>query len=95
MMKPSAFLINTARGGIVDETALAEMLKTGRLAGAAVDVLAEEPPAKDSVLLAADIPNLILTPHSAWGSREARQRLVDQLADVVKAFVMGRPIQQV
>lgn len=95
LMKPNSFLINTARGGIVDENALADALSAGQLAGAAMDVLAEEPPRENSALLSADIPNLLITPHSAWGSRESRQRLVVQLANVIKAFLSGQAIQQV
>lgn len=95
LMKPTAWLINTARGGIVDEGALAEALKNASLAGAAMDVLAEEPPQANSVLLQGDIPNLLMTPHSAWGSRESRQRLVYQLAEVIAAFYRHQPIQQV
>ncbi|WP_105101839.1 D-2-hydroxyacid dehydrogenase [Microbulbifer pacificus] len=76
-MKDSAFLINTARGGLVDEKALAEALRRGVIAGAALDVLSTEPPPADHPLLATDIPNLIITPHNAWISRESRQRLLD------------------
>ncbi len=90
LMKPDALLINTARGGIVDEAALAEALREHRLAGAGVDVLPEEPPPADHPLLAPDIPNLIVTPHTAWTSREARQRLVDQLADNIRAWQDGK-----
>jgi len=75
-MKPSALLINTSRGGLVDEAALAEALRNGEIAGAGFDVLTEEPPRNGNPLLAGDIPNLIVTPHSAWASREARQRIV-------------------
>lgn len=85
-MKAGSFLINTARGGIVNEKALAEALKSGHLAGAATDVLSVEPPRDGNVLLDEDIPNLIITPHSAWGSLQARQRIVDQLAENIGAF---------
>lgn len=76
MMKPTALLINTSRGGLVDEQALADALRQGTIAGAGFDVLTEEPPHNGNPLLAGDIPNLIVTPHSAWASREARQRIV-------------------
>lgn len=90
-MKPEALLINTARGGIVDEAALADALRSGRIGGAGVDVLTREPPSSDNPLLAGDIPNLILTPHVAWASREARQRMVNQLGENVRAFLQGQP----
>jgi glycerate dehydrogenase len=77
MMKPGALLINTSRGGLVDEQALADALRKGTIAGAGFDVLTEEPPRNGNPLLAGDIPNLIVTPHSAWASREARQRIVE------------------
>jgi glycerate dehydrogenase len=77
MMKPDALLINTSRGGLVDEAALANALRTGVIGGAGFDVLTEEPPRNGNPLLAGDIPNLIITPHSAWASREARQRIVE------------------
>lgn len=80
-MKPSALLVNTARGGLVNEQALADALRRGHLGGAALDVLSSEPPRADNPLLAGDIPRLIITPHCAWGSREARQRIVGQLAE--------------
>lgn len=78
LMKTDALLINCARGSIVDENALAHALKNGDIAGAALDVLSEEPPPRNHVLLSGEIPNLIVTPHCAWGTRNARQRLVDQ-----------------
>lgn len=90
-MKPDALLINTARGGIVDEAALAHALRDGTLGGAAVDVLSEEPPRSGNPLLEPGIPNLVVTPHVAWASREARQRLIDQLTDNIRAFLDGRP----
>lgn len=80
-MKPDALLINTSRGGLVDEQALAEALRAGALGGAGFDVLTEEPPVNGNPLLADDIPNLIVTPHSAWASREARQRIIEITAD--------------
>lgn len=90
-MRSEALLINTARGGIVDEAALADALRRGVIAGAGIDVLSEEPPVSGNPLLAADIPNLILTPHIAWGSRESRQRLVDAVAGNIRAFLAGAP----
>lgn len=89
LMKPGAFLINTARGGLVDEQALADCLRSGHLGGAACDVLSEEPPRHGNPLLAPDIPRLILTPHIAWSSREARQRIIDQLAENALAYRRG------
>lgn len=90
-MKCEAMLVNTARGGIVDEAALADALRRGDIAGAGVDVLSVEPPREDSPLLAGDIPNLVVTPHVAWGTREARQRVVDELVGLVRAYLEGRP----
>ena len=91
LMKPGALLVNTARGGLVNEQALADTLRAGHLGGAALDVLSEEPPRDGNPLLAPDIPRLILTPHNAWGSREARQRIVGQLAENAEAFFAGTP----
>ena len=91
MMKPTAILINTARGGLVDEAALAQALKDGTIAGAGFDVLTVEPPKKGNILLDLDMPNLIVTPHVAWASREAMQILADQLIDNIEAFVAGKP----
>ncbi|MDP2749042.1 2-hydroxyacid dehydrogenase [Pseudomonas sp.] len=95
LMKPSAFLINTARGGLINEQALADALRAGHLGGAATDVLTQEPPKDGNPLLAADIPRLIITPHSAWGSREARQRIVGQLSENALAFFNGAPMRVV
>jgi glycerate dehydrogenase len=91
LMKRDAILINTARGGIVDEAALAGALRSGRLGGAGVDVLSVEPPAHGNVLLEPGIPNLLVTPHVAWASRESRQRLLDQVALNIASFVQGTP----
>ncbi len=91
LMKPGAFLINTARGGLVNEQALADTLRRGHLGGAAFDVLSVEPPKDGNPLLAGDIPRFILTPHSAWGSREARQRIVGQLSENAAGFFAGEP----
>jgi len=90
-MKPGALLINTARGGLVDERALADALKAGTLAGAGFDVLSVEPPKSGSPLLELDQPNFILTPHVAWSGRQAMQALADQLIDLVEDFVRGAP----
>lgn len=98
-MKPTAFLINCARGGIVNEQALVYALKQGKIAGAATDVLTVEPPKQGNVLLDAlnndEIQNLIITPHSAWGSVDARQRIVNQMLENVEAYLKGTPIRQV
>lgn len=91
LMKPSAILINTARGNLVDEAALVEALQTQRIAGAGFDVLSVEPPRVGNPLLELDLPNFILTPHVAWSGREAMQALADQLVDNIEAFVAGRP----
>ena len=95
LMKNSAFLINCARGGLVNEQALATALRQGMIAGAATDVLTVEPPKNGNVLLSDDLPNLIITPHSAWGSRDSRQRMLQQLLENVMAFQAGKPIRQV
>ncbi|QLF94429.1 2-hydroxyacid dehydrogenase [Pseudomonas sp. ABC1] len=95
LMKPGAFLVNAARGGLVDEQALADALRSGHLGGAATDVLTQEPPVDGNPLLAADIPRLLITPHSAWGSREARQRIVMQLVENAEAYFAGTPRRQV
>jgi glycerate dehydrogenase len=89
LMKRNAVLINTARGGVVDEVALVSALKTRRIAGAGFDVLSVEPPAAGNPLLDLDLPNFLLTPHVAWSSREAMQALADQLLDNIEAFVRG------
>jgi glycerate dehydrogenase len=88
-MKPDAVLINTARGALVDTIALADALRAGRLGGAGIDVLEQEPPPADHPLLDPAIPNLIVTPHVAWAAREARQRCLDELALNVEVFLAG------
>ena len=90
-MKANALLVNTARGGLINEQALADALRSGHLGGAACDVLSSEPPQADNPLLAGDIPRLIITPHCAWGSREARQRIVGQLAENAHAHFNAAP----
>lgn len=91
MMKSSALLINCARGGIVDEQALVEALEDGVIAGAGIDVLSVEPPKIDNPLLNSGLPNLIVTPHSAWVARESRQRLIVEVAKNIDAFLTGIP----
>ena len=88
-MKRDAVLINTARGGLVDAAALADALRGGRLGGAAIDVLSQEPPVDGNPLLAGDIPNLVVTPHIAWAAREARQRCIDEMAANIADFRRG------
>ncbi|EEZ70743.1 D-2-hydroxyacid dehydrogenase [Neisseria cinerea] len=88
-MKPGAVLINCGRGGLVDENALVAALKYGQIGGAGVDVLTEEPPRGGNPLLNARLPNLIVTPHTAWASREALDRLFDILLANINAFVKG------
>lgn len=95
LLKPGAFVINTARGGLINEQALADTLRAGHLGGAATDVLSVEPPVDGNPLLAGDIPRLIITPHSAWGAVESRQRIVEQLGENATAFFAGSPRRQV
>lgn len=90
-MRPTSLLINTARGGLVDEAALADALTRGVIAGAGFDVLSKEPPLPDNPLLNLRLPNFLLTPHTAWASGEAMQRLADILIDNVEAFERGAP----
>ena len=86
-MKPGAILINTARGGLVDERALADAIKAGFIAGAALDVLEQEPPAKDCPLIGLD--NCIITPHIAWSPKEMRQAVIDILAENLGSWLTG------
>lgn len=93
MMKPSALLINTARGGLVVETDLKQALENGTIAGAGLDVLSVEPPAEESILLG--VKNCIITPHIAWASFEARQKLMGLALKNLKSFLNGSPINVV
>lgn len=90
LMKQSALIINTARGGIINEEALFQALTSGQIAGAGVDVLSEEPPVNGNVLLSEELPNLIVTPHIAWASVESRQRAIDEIELNIKAFLEGK-----
>ncbi|MGB3209783.1 MAG: D-2-hydroxyacid dehydrogenase [Desulforhopalus sp.] len=95
LMKPTAFLINCARGGIVNELALLDALHKKTIAGAAIDVLSVEPPKDSHPLLDAKLPNLIITPHIAWASKQARQRIVDQTVENIRSFKAGKPVRTV
>jgi glycerate dehydrogenase len=92
-MKPTAFLINTSRGPLIVEQDLADALNDGRIAGAALDVLASEPPSPDNPLLRAK--NCIVTPHIAWASKESRTRLLNTAIDNLRAFLDGHPVNVV
>ena len=94
-MRPGALLINTARGGLVDEAALLQALQSGRLGGAGFDVLTKEPPTDGHPLLDINLPNFILTPHIAWSGREAMQTMADQLIANIEAYVAGSPQNRV
>lgn len=90
MMKPNCVLVNAGRGGLVEEVALVEALRSGEIAGAGVDVFTAEPADESNPLLAnSDLPNLLLTPHVAWGSDSAIQKLADILMDNIDAFAAG------
>ena len=93
-MKRSAILINTARGGIVNEKDLADALNSGKIAGAGVDVLSKEPPSQGNPLLNG-VKNLIITPHTAWSTREARQRMIDITANNIRSFLDGKIVNMV
>ncbi|HEY1232128.1 MAG TPA: D-2-hydroxyacid dehydrogenase [Candidatus Binatia bacterium] len=93
LMKPTAFLINTARGALIDETALIDALAKNLISAAAVDVLTTEPPAPEHPIIRASktLENLIVTPHTAWSAREARERLLDAVKENISAFLRGEP----
>lgn len=90
LMPSSAFLINTARGGLIDSMALLRALDQGTIAGAAVDVLAHEPATIDEPLINHTSPKLLVTPHNAWGARESRQRLIEQTSENIKSYLSGK-----
>jgi glycerate dehydrogenase len=91
-MKPTAFLINTARGALIDETALVDALRRKQIAGAALDVISKEPPPADHpiILAANELDNLIVTPHTAWSARESRERLLQEVKENIAAFLQDR-----
>ncbi|MFZ0063806.1 MAG: D-2-hydroxyacid dehydrogenase [Pyrinomonadaceae bacterium] len=95
LMKRESLLINTARGGLVNEAALLQALREGVISGAAFDVLSQEPPRNSNPLLEAKLPNLIVTPHVAWASREAMQTLANQLVASMEAFLQGETAHRV
>ncbi len=90
-MKPTALLINTARGAVVDSESLAEALQEGRIGGAGIDVLPEEPPRNGNPLLDLKLPNLLVTPHVGWASQQALTVLAEEVILNLEAFVQGKP----
>lgn len=95
LMKPTSLFINTSRGGLVNENDLANALRSGKIAGAALDVLSSEPPEIDHPLMSDTIPNLLITPHIAWISLEARMRLLEGVISNIKSFISGNPSNRV
>ncbi len=94
-MKPGAIVINTARGGLIDEAALIDALQQGEIAAAALDVLKQEPPSAENPILNYQTPNLIVTPHVAWASQAARQRLLGEIVQNIESFKQGHKRNQV
>jgi len=92
-MKPTAFLINTARGALIDEAALVDALGKHLIGAAALDVISTEPPSSDHPIIRAAkiLDNLIVTPHTAWSAREARERLLEEVKENIAAFLRGEP----
>ena len=95
LMQNTSHLINTSRGGLIDEQALSNALINKEIAGAAIDVLTEEPPPRSHYLMDSSIPNLLITPHIAWISIESRKRLIEGVVKNIKAFIEGSPINEV
>ena len=93
LMKPTALLVNTARGALIDETALIQALREKRLAAAALDVISREPPPADHPIIQAakELDNLLVTPHTAWSARETRERLLEEVVSNISAFFEGKP----
>lgn len=91
LLKPQAIVLNVARGGLIDEAALAQALLKGQLGGAGLDVLSQEPPLADSPLLQQPLPRLLITPHVAWSTYEARKRLLAEIVHNIQAFLAGSP----
>ncbi len=94
-MKPTAYLINTGRGPLVNEVDLAEALDAGTIAGAGIDVLSSEPPAPNNPLILSEHPQLMITPHTAWSTLEARQRLLAGVSENIDSFIAGAPINRI
>jgi len=95
LMKPTAIVINAARGGIINEADLLKALESGQIAAAGIDCLQHEPPKADDLLMNANLTQLIITPHNAWGTLQARQRLVDGTASNIQNFISGNISNQV
>lgn len=95
LMRKNAFLINTARGGLIEEADLLQALSEGWIAGAAVDVLSSEPPSGNHPFIKANIPNLVITPHHAWASIQARQKAIEQTAENITAWLQGNELRRV